>query len=95
MEIENEPIIKKKIGRPISIIGETAKDRNKLTMKTLSDNGYFKAYYNNRLKDMFCDCCRKTIRTGNILQHKKNKTCQNEKRYLDLKEAIQKIVIGI
>ena len=95
MENNNESIIKKKLGRPRTIEGETISDRNKVTMKKLSDTGYFKEYYNNRLKDVFCDCCRQTIKTTNILQHQKNKSCMREKRYLDLKEAIQSIVIGI
>lgn len=53
IEIEIEEHIKKKIGRPRKIEGETAKERNNVTMRELSKSGYFKKYYQNKKKKNF------------------------------------------
>lgn len=89
MENKMENIIEvKKRGRPITIVGETPKDRNNATMKALRDSGYFKEYYKKSLKKQFCCNCNKVIETVNIKQHQKTKICINTKAYNDVLELL-------
>lgn len=63
----------------------SAKERNKETMKSLSDQGYFKEYYLKRKIEMVCPICKTKTTEVCLKQHQKSKMC---KRIANLQKAV-------
>jgi len=52
-----------------------AKERNKETMKELSEKGYFKNYYKSKSASVNCEYCNKKTNEFCLKQHQNTKKC--------------------
>ena len=82
IKAEEQPLIKKKPGRPrihpIIVRGPMGRPKKKEEDKKVFDNIYFREYYRNKVSQNIVSCpyCKSCIQKAKLHVHQRSKTCQ-------------------